>query len=222
MVYTSSIHAIHAPEDGSLITEATPLENCEEKSRGLYDYSKGCATQYVLENIKNGLKVIILHPTGVSGPFDYRPSFFGEGMVELIKSGIKTTIQGQYDYVDVRDVVSALLKAYELKKYGERYILSGGVLNMKEYTDWLREFTGLKGEAKIIGYNLSLLLGYVSSFFNKKAQITPYSVRTLNSNSNISHEKASRELGFNPRGVKESIFDQFSWFKENGYLKTEK
>lgn len=218
LVYTSSVHAFDAPIDGSVVTEDTPLSLDQKKSRGLYDYSKGGATQYVRVNIKNGLKAIVVHPSGVTGPFDYKPSFFGAGMIELVKSGVDRTVDGQYDYVDVRDVVSGILKAYDLKKYGESYILSNEILNMKDYTTILRDILGIKKETVLLPYSVSLFLGTVFSFFNYKSQITPYSVKTLSSNCNFSHEKASKELGYTPGSVKESILDQYSWFKDHGYL----
>lgn len=169
-------------------------------------------------NRNHGLKAIIIHPTGVSGPNDYRPSFFGMGLISLVKSGIKSTISGCYDYVDVRDVVSAMLKAYELKKYGERYILSGEILSMKDFAEYLKDFTNIKVKTNLIDKATSLFLGSILAFFNKKSQITPYSVKTLHSNCHISHEKATQELGYHPRPIKESIRDQYIWFKENGYL----
>ena len=219
LIYTSSIHAINALEDGSLISEKTELATDYATKRGIYDYSKATATQYVLDKMRDsGLKAIIVHPTGVSGPYDYRPSFFGMGMVSLVKSGIKTTISGCYDYVDVRDVVDAILKAYELKKYGERYILSGETLSMNDYAEYLKEVANIKAKTSLLDKATSLFISGILSFFDKKSQITPYSVKTLHSNCNISHEKATKELGYNPRSVKESIRDQYLWFKENEYL----
>jgi len=218
LIYTSSIHAFNAPEDGSLITESTPLCTDIQKSRGLYDYSKGTAATYVKEQVSKGLKAIVLHPTGVTGPYDYRPSFFGSGMIQLVKSGLKSTVCGKYDYVDVRDVVDGILKAYDLKKYGERYILSGEILTMPIYASYLREFEGMKGITQILTDKLCIFIGTILSFFDKGAQITPYSIRTLQSNCNISHEKANKELGYKPRSIKESIYDQYIWFKEKGYI----
>lgn len=218
LVYTSSIHALSAPEDGSLITEDTPSCVEAKEKRGLYDCSKAIATQYVTDAMKHGLKAIVVHPTGVIGPYDIRPSFFGRGMIDLIKSGAKVTIGGKYDYVDVRDVVDGMLRALEKGKFGKRYILSGEVLDMLDYVKYVKEFTGLTNETKVLGYTLSLLLGYISSLLSKESQITPYSVKTLYSNCNISHEKATKELGYSPRSVRESLLDQYKWFKINGYL----
>jgi dihydroflavonol-4-reductase len=218
LIYSSSIHAIDAPEDNSLITEDTPLATNLQESRGAYDYSKAIATEYILEQGKKGLKYIVFHPTGIIGPYDYEPSFFGSGMISLIKSGIKFNIGGKYDYVDVRDVVGAMIEGYEKEKWGERYILSGGVLDMKEYISYIKEFTNIYTITKIIGFNLSLLLGNIVFLFKPKGQITPYSVKTLYSNSNVSHAKATKEIEYAPISVKESLKDQYNWFKEKGYL----
>ena len=222
MVYTSSIHALAAPSDGSLITEETPFVTDSKEKRGIYDYSKSYATKYVLEQVNKGLRAIIVHPTGVVGPYDFRPSLFGQGMIDLVKSGLKLTTGGKFDYVDVRDVVWGMLKALELERYGGRYILSGEQLSMEEYIKYLKEFTGIQSDTKILGYVGSLLLAYISSILNRDSQITPYGVKTLYSNSNISHEKATKELGYISRSVKESLYDQYTWFKLNGYLDEKK
>lgn len=139
-------------------------------------------------------------------------------MIQLIKEGIKTTIGGSYDYVDVRDVVLGLLKALELKKFGERYILSGGLLKMGDYVSYLKEFTGIQADTRLLGYKTSLVIAFFSELFNKNSTITWYTVHTLHANTNISHRKATNDLGYSPRSVKESIKDQYEWFKLNGYL----
>ncbi len=220
LVYTSSIHAIASPTDDSVITEETSFCIDTDERRGIYDCSKAYATKAILEGIKNGLKAIIVHPTGVTGPYDFKPSYFGLSIIDSIKSGLKVSIEGAYDYVDVRDVVWGILKAFELKKFGERYILSGEILSIKDMILYLREFEGLTNlpEVKLMSLNMSLLYASIASFFNRKSRITPYSVKTLNSNCNISHNKATKELGYEPMGVKQSLYDQYTWLKENHYF----
>lgn len=218
LVYASSIHAFDAPKNGSVITENTALSLDERKSRGIYDYSKAAATNYVLEKMQNGLQGIVIYPTGILGPYDYTPSFFGKGMIELVKSGVKNTIGGRYDYVDVRDVVDGMLKSVELEKWGESYILSGEVMSMKSYASYLQELLGIKNTTHILSYPLTVIIGFFESLYNSKSEITVYSVDTLNSNCNISHQKASFELDYHPRPARDSVIDQYNWFKENGYL----
>ena len=99
-------------------------------------------------------------------------------------------------------------------------MLSGHLLDMKTYVEYLREFSGTSKfkPLALIKKSVAMFLGFVLGLFSKKSTITPYSVATLHSNSNISHEKATRELGYHPRDIKESLYDQYIWFKDNGYF----
>jgi dihydroflavonol-4-reductase len=219
LVYVSSIHALATLKD-QVIDENTPLCIDTKEKRGIYDRSKALATKIVMDAKEKGLKSIIFFPTGVSGPFDYKPSFFGEGMIQLVKSGLKFTIGGQYDYVDVRDVVNGIMRAFSLRKFGEKYILSGEIVNMSTYVKYLREFEGktFLMPLKVVRNSTALFLGFLLSIFNKKSKITLYSVKTLTSNCNISHAKATKELGYLPRSVKESLYEQYLWFKKRAYF----
>ncbi len=215
LIYTSSIHAFSAPKDGSTITEENKLCMDSGEQRGIYDCSKAFATKEVLAS---GLDTIILAPTGVTGPWDYRPSFFGVGMISSIKNKMRYTIAGEYDYVDVRDVVDGIIAAYEKKKFGETYLLSGEKLDMNTYFEYLKEITGIQGKTIFLSRAIAIFLGRIMLLFDKNSPITPYSVKTLDSNSNIDHSKATKELDYKPRGVKESVRDQYEWFKTNGYI----
>lgn len=218
LIYTSSIHALSTLDD--VITEGSKLCTDTDEKRGIYDQSKSLATKEVLFAMERGLKAIILIPTGVIGPSDFRPSSFGLGVIQSVKMGLSSTLEGKYDYVDVRDVVSGIVRAFDLKKYGEIYMLSGHLLDMKTYVEYLREFSGTSKfkPLALIKKSVAMFLGFVLGLFSKKSTITPYSVATLHSNSNISHEKATRELGYHPRDIKESLYDQYIWFKDNGYF----
>ena len=218
LIYTSSIHAFLAPSDGSLITEKNQLCIDSGEQRGVYDCSKAFATKEILSANGKGLKTLILAPTGVVGPYDYRPSYFGLGMISSIKNDMKYTIDGAYDYVDVRDVVQGIVSAYEKQKFGEIYLLGGFKLEMKDYFEYLKEITKVKGKTIFLSRQLAILLGRIMLLFDKQSPITPYSVRTLDSNSNVDHSKATRELDYHPMNMKESIKDQYEWFKSNGYI----
>ncbi len=225
LIYTSSIHAISSLLQDTVITEDTPLCIYTGEDIGPYNTSKAQATQVVLDAISNGLQAIIYFPTGVIGPYDYQPSYFGSSIINLIKAGLNTTVEGKYDYADVRDVVDAILKGVELEKYGKKYILSGECIDMVTITKYLREFTEKKEKRNILrhitvlNFKLATFIGKIATLFSKKTPITPYSMQTLNSNCNISHDLATKELEYNPRDVKTSLHDQYIWFKENGYIK---
>jgi dihydroflavonol-4-reductase len=221
LVYTSSIHAFSLPPDGQTITEQTPL--CSNPDRGLYDCSKAAATEAILHAVEyDGLDAVIVAPTGVIGPYDYRPSYFGKAMLSLLQSGMRISVNGAYNYVDVRDVVAGILAAFEKGKSGEMYILSGDRLTMRDYISYLKEFSGTGASTRYLSERLAHVIAQLFSFFNKESELTPYSLKTLLSNSQISHEKATRELGFHPRPVKESLKDQYDWFVQNGMIKGSK
>lgn len=219
LIYTSSIHAIASPIDNSLITESTPLCIDTDERRGIYDCSKAFATRYVREIRGKGLDVLIVYPTGVTGPFDFRPSFWGRGVIFLMKSNLTIGIKGAYDYVDVRDVVDGILKAVKLEKFGQEYILSGEYLTMQDSVEYLKEFTGIEKKTIFLNHKISLLIAFFAELFSKKPPFTTYSIETLNANAYVSHQKATNELGYNPRSVKESLKEQYEWFRENSYFK---
>lgn len=214
LLYTSSIHAFQAPKDGSIIDENTKLCD-EDASRGVYDQSKALATKQVLNS---KLNTVIVAPTGVIGPYDFRPSFFGKGMIDSISNKLKTSVPGAYDYVDVRDVVQGIISAMNMGKNKNIYILGGQKIRMREYFSLLRKFTKIKGITKTLKFESAMLLGKFLNFFSNTSSITPYSLETLMSNCNISHSKAERELGFKPRQIEKSLYDQYLWFKDNNYF----
>lgn len=214
LLYTSSIHAFQAPKDGSIIDENTELCD-QDASRGVYDQSKALATKEVLNS---KLNTVIVSPTGVIGPYDFRPSFFGKGMIDSINTKLKTSVPGAYDYVDVRDVVNGMISAMKKGENKNIYILGGEKIRMREYFSLLRKFTKIKGITKTLKFESAMLLGKFLNFFSNTSSITPYSLETLMSNCNISHVKAERELGFKPREIKKSLYDQYQWFKDNQYF----
>ncbi|MBN2100819.1 NAD-dependent epimerase/dehydratase family protein [Candidatus Dojkabacteria bacterium] len=216
LLYTSSIHAIKELPRGKVITECCSFN--PDSTRGAYDRSKARASMAVLRAVKEGLNATIVCPTGVIGPYDYRPSYFGKSMISYVNEQQTAMVEGAYDYVDVRDVVAGMIAAMEKGGKGETYILSGERMTMKQYYKYMEEFSGVKAPAKIIPYKIARFVAGVLAFFKKNPEFTPYSLETLLSNSNISHEKATNELGYSPRDVKESIKDQYEWFKGEGMI----
>ncbi len=217
LLYVSSIHAFEIPNQNKIIDETTPF--CDvNSSRGLYDRSKSMATCKVLQAAKDGLNVVVVCPTGVIGPYDYRPSFFGQGLIDSIKNGLKYTVPGGYDYVDVRDVADGILRAMDKGKTGEVYILGGEYLSMERYYKTLKKLAKIRVKSQLLPHAIARIIAFFSNLFIKNASITPYSLSTLMSNSNISHEKASRDLGYKPMSVEKSITDQYNWFLKEGML----
>jgi len=220
LIYTSSIHAVEEPPHGIVIDETLPYN--PDKVLGDYAKSKAQATLEALEGVKKGLDTVVVCPTGVIGPYDFKPSEMGQLFVDFAKGKLNTYIDGAYDFVDVRDVVMGHILAFEKGRTGESYILSGEQITVRDLLLMLEDITGVKAPSFKIPAWLARTVGKVASLYYRltktKPLFTAYSVDVLDSNSLISSEKAHLELGYSTRSIRESIIDAIQWFKETSRL----
>lgn len=215
-VYTSSIHAIQRLDTG-IIDESLPYD--PDNPYGIYDRSKAVATLEVQQAAQNKLDAVIVCPTGVIGPYDFHGSEMGHVIASTLKRGLNPYVDGAYDFVDVRDVVSGLILASEKGKTGESYILSGHAISVRYMMETLREIVGLNFPMiKIPSQIAEFFAKFTPTFYRltkRTPRFTPYSLEVLRSNSNISHSKASRELGYQPRVLYQTLMDTVVWLLEN-------
>jgi dihydroflavonol-4-reductase len=217
MVYTSSIHAFERPPEGITIDESIPFD--PTSPYGEYDRSKAEASLAVLSAVEKGLDAVIVCPTGVIGPYDYRRSELGQLILDYVDEKPQFYVDGAYDFVDVRDVAEGLILANDNGHKGESYILSGERLSVADLMLSLRDVTGirlpLRRIPRSIAHFASRFTPYYYRLTRKKPRFTSYSLETLQSNSVISHAKAQRELGYSPRPMKTTLLDTVRWFREN-------
>ncbi|MCJ7666598.1 MAG: NAD-dependent epimerase/dehydratase family protein, partial [Actinobacteria bacterium] len=142
LVYTSSIHALREPPEGTVIDENMPYD--PENERGEYDRSKAQASIEVIEAAGRGLHTVILCPTGTLGPYDWHLSAITRTFLDFYEGKMKMSIDGAYDFVDVRDVAAGHILAADKAQPGTNYILSGQRVTMKEMLGMLEEITGIK------------------------------------------------------------------------------
>ena len=216
LIYTSSIHAIQRVEDG-VIDESVPYDM--DNPYGAYDRSKAEATLEVLNAARSGLEAVVACPTGVIGPYDFRRSMMGAVIHGAAVAKPTLYVDGAYDFVDVRDVADGLIAAAEYGKRGESYILSGQKITVRYLLETVREITGKHFFQMKIPFDLAKFAAKFTPmyyrFANETPRFTPYSLEVLQSNSNISHAKATREFGYKPRPIFESIHDAVKWFLES-------
>lgn len=219
-IHFSSIHAlIHEPLD-------QPMDENRElaiDSKISYERTKAIAEKWVLEQQSENFDVIVLNPTSIIGPKDPGPSLMGEFICGAYKGTIPGVVPGGYDWVDVRDIVDATIEAINKGRGGERYILSGSWLKIKEFADIFIEVSDKKRLLPVIPLWLATIgvpfLFLFSKLTGTKPLYTKESLSILQSgNQNISSKKAQKELNFNPRPLKETLADTYSWFKENKYF----
>ena len=227
LIYTSSVHAIPEPKQGITINEEIPLD--PKKVPKGYSSTKAEAALAVYDMVKRGLDAVVVYPTGIIGPQDYKPSETGRIISSVAqtmrnaaqKKKKKTTFgfQGVYNFVDVRDVTEGMILAWKNGKTGEGYILGGHRVSVPEIYTLVGEC--VHADVKVINMPCGLVRLYAgldllfSVLRNKAPKLTPYAVDVLESNSDISYEKAVRELGYHPRPIQETINDSVEWFEAN-------
>ncbi len=217
LIYTSSIHAIQRVDaSAGVIDESVPYDM--NNPYGAYDRSKAEATLEVLNAARSGLEAVVACPTGVIGPYDFRGSMMGAVIHGAAVAKPTLYVDGAYDFVDVRDVANGLIAAAEHGKRGESYILSGQKITVRYLLETVREITGKHFFQMKIPFDLAKFAAIFTPmyyrFANETPRFTPYSLDVLQSNSNISHAKATRELGYKPRPIFDSIRDAVKWFLE--------
>ena len=218
LIYTSSIHAIQRVDaSAGVIDESVPYDM--NNPYGAYDRSTAEATLEVLNAARSGLEAVVACPTGVIGPYDFRGSMMGAVIHGAAVAKPTLYVDGAYDFVDVRDVADGLIAAAENGKRGESYILSGQKITVRYLLETVREITGKHFFQMKIPFDLAKFAAIFTPmyyrFANETPRFTPYSLEVLQSNSNISHAKATRELGYKPRPIFDSIRDAVKWFLDS-------
>ena len=214
LIYTSSIHALQRVPHGILIDETIPFD--PEHSISSYDSSKATASLEVLNAVQHGLDAVIVCPTGVIGPYDFRRSEMGQLILDCVERKPMLYVDGAYDFVDVRDVAEGLLLASQKGRCGESYILSGERIEVLNIIKIVQEILGERIFSLKIPFKLANLTANITPLYYRlthgKPRFTPYSLATIVSNSVISHAKAHLELGYYPRPLRDSLSDTVKWF----------
>jgi dihydroflavonol-4-reductase len=214
LIYTSSIHALNRAPHGTTINESIPFDPVHAISA--YDRSKAEASLAVLEAAHQGLNAVIVCPTGVIGPYDFRGSEMGQIIRDAMNNKPQLCVNGAYDFVDVRDVADGLIQAATKGRQGESYILSGERITITWLVQVVQKLVGLKSIIFQIPMGLARFAANFAPFYYRlsrtKPRLTPYAIATVESNSVISNNKARHELGYTPRALTQTIRDTVSWF----------
>jgi dihydroflavonol-4-reductase len=220
-VYVSSVHAIKELTHRQTISEVDDFN--PDWVEGLYAKSKAQATKEVLKMIDAGLPGNIVFPSGMIGPYDYGCSHMTQMVLDYGAGRLKAYVDGGYDFADVRDVAAALIKVVEEREPGEHYILSGDYISVKEIVTVLGDvFPKYKCTLKMPLAFARFSAPFAEIYYRIRKQkplYTRYSLFTLASNSNFSHEKARKDLGYNPRKASESLKDMADWLIKQERIK---
>lgn len=220
LVHFSSIHALSTRPFDAPVEETRALS--DEEPVPHYDRSKAAGERVVSAGVARGLDAVIVNPTAVVGPHDYRPSHLGQVFLDLYHRKLPGLVEGGFDFVDVRDVVAGAMAAAGQGRTGERYLLSGHRSMMKELAALVAEVTGKPAPKMVAPMWVARASAPFATAFarlaGKPERFTAASLHALRNHKDVRHDKASRELGYTPRPLRATIEDTFAWFGDSGRL----
>jgi len=220
LIHFSSIHALSQKPLDVPVNESRPRQ--VGGNAYPYDHSKALAEQEALAGLGKGLEVVVVIPTAVIGPHDYKISAMGEVLLDLYHQRLPALVNGGFDWVDVRDVVEGAILAEEKGRSGEQYLLAGNWLTLRDLSRIIEKVTGVPAPRKIspmwaARLAAPLALKY-SRIRGKRARFTPESLAALRANRHVDCCKAKQDLGYTARPIHDTIQDTFHWFKTMGKI----
>jgi len=214
LVYFSSIHAYRQEPFDLPLDEDRPLLNSERIPP--YERSKAAAESIVRQAPDRGLDTVIIIPSAILGPFDFRPSYLGQALQLLSHGRIPALVHGGYDWVDVRDVVDGAIQAELLGNNKARYILSGHWRSLRDVARVAAQVSGRPAPGFVVPILLARafqpVMARLAQINGSQPLYTKAMLNTMRSNWKISHERASRDLGYAPRPFEETLTDTLNWF----------
>jgi dihydroflavonol-4-reductase len=221
LVHFSTVHALCNEPLDTPVDENRPL--VESRRSAPYDLSKAAGERLVRQAAGEGVNAVIINPTGVIGPYDYKPSHFGQALIMMAEGSIPVLLEGGFDWVDARDVAEGAIKAEQAAPPGANYLLCGAWLSLKEVAAIVARIMGRKPPSLVCPFTVARasapIVTAVSRWTGVRPIFTSVSLKALASNHNISHARATRELGYEPRPVSQTLADTIRWFADNGFIK---
>jgi dihydroflavonol-4-reductase len=220
VIYTSSVATMGFGNNGRLTDEKSPVTL--SNMIGDYKRSKFLAEQLVIEAGRSGQNVVMVNPTTPVGERDIKPTPSGQIVVDFLRRKFPAYVDTGLNLVDVIDCADGHLLAMEHAHPGERYILGGENLTLKQILDKLGALTGLPSPKIRLPYAVALATGVVDTIvvgkmFKREPRVTIDAVRMGRKRMFVTSAKAERELGWNPRPVDGALQRAVEWFQANGY-----
>jgi dihydroflavonol-4-reductase len=220
VVYTSSVATMGFKEDGTIIDETTPVLLADMV--GHYKRSKFMAEQVAIEAARDGQQVIILNPTTPIGPQDIKPTPTGRIVVDFLNRKFPAYVDTGLNLVDVAEVARAHAAALKKGRSGERYILGGENLTLKQILDKMSAITGLPSPTMKVPHAVAMIFAFFDEtitgrILGREPRATVEAVRMGRKKMFASSAKAQRELDFRIVPVYEALRAAIAWFRAHGY-----
>jgi dihydroflavonol-4-reductase len=221
IIHCSSVAALGLMADGSPADEATPVS--EEAIVGVYKKSKFRAERVVLDMVRDqGLPAVIVNPAAPIGPRDIKPTPTGRMVADAAAGKVPAYIDTGLCVVHVDDVAEGHILALERGRIGERYILGGDNLLLRDLLGLVARTAGRSPPRIRLPAPLLWPVALACEALARTAGIDPLvtrdHLRMARKRMFFSHAKAARELGFAPRPAAAAIADAVAWFRAQGMV----
>ncbi len=220
VVYTSSVATMGFREDGTIVDENTPVSL--QDMIGHYKRSKFLAEQEAIAAARDGQKVFVLNPTTPIGANDIKPTPTGQIVVDFLNRRFPAYVETGLNLVDVAEVARMHVAALERARPGERYILGGENLSLKQILDKMSAITGIPSPTMKVPHAVAMGFAFFDETVTgrlrrKEPRATVEAVRMGRKKMFASSAKAERELGFRVLPVYSALRTAIDWFRAHGY-----
>jgi len=220
VVYCSSVATMGFTQSGQIVDEDTPVSLADMV--GHYKRSKFMAEQIALEAGRKGANVVVVNPTTPIGERDIKPTPTGRIIVDFLNRKFPAYVDTGLNLADVKEVARGHLLALEKARPGERYILGGENLTLKQILDKLAELTGLPSPTMKVPHAVAMGFAAFDQFFTgivrgKEPRATMDAVKMGRKKMFASSAKAERELGYRIVPVEAALRRAVEWFCANHY-----
>jgi dihydroflavonol-4-reductase len=220
VVYTSSVATMGFKADGTIVDEDTPVSLND--MIGHYKRSKFMGELEAISAARSGQHVMILNPTTPIGPGDAKPTPTGRIIVDFLNKRFPAYVDTGLNLVDVNEVARMHLVALDHGTPGERYILGGENLTLKQILDRMSSITGLPSPTMRVPHAVAMAFAFfdeniTGKLRGKEPRATVEAVRMGKKMMFASSAKAERELGFQVLPIYTTLRAAIEWFIAHGY-----
>jgi dihydroflavonol-4-reductase len=220
-VYTSTVATIAVPRPGALPNEETRADLSE--MIGHYKRSKFLAEQEAASAAARGVPVVIVNPTAPVGPGDWKPTPTGRIILDFVNGKMPAYVDTGLNVAAVEDVAAGHLLAAEKGRVGQRYILGGRNMTLKQILDVLAVITGRTAPRIKLPHAVALAAGYADEFvarlMGREPRIPVEGVKMSKHRMFVESQKAEKELGYQPTSVEAALQRAVEWYQSHGYVR---
>ena len=218
LIHFSSVHAFQQTPTDESLDERRPL--VRNKNAPPYDKSKAEAQHVIYNACNKGLNAVILHPTGIIGPYDFKPSRMGKVLLDIMKKKMLININAGFNWVDVRDVSNTAINCITAGKQGQHYIIPGQWATFKQISTIISNQLHFRTNYLTLPFWSAYLALPFAFMFSKLTGSRPsFSRGSLHALAEqcqkIPGTLARDEIGHQSRPLIETINDTITWFQKN-------